>query len=797
MGKSDAPGNWESDVAVLKMMKEDKQVRKVWNVRQDSGGMMQLLYNTDGKLTRQIDAEGKSIVYEYDLDGRPVKTIDGNGNETVTEYGTGGSSCSSCTASGSMDQPVRTLFPTFSREYKYDSRGRKIQETDVLSATEAYLTLSAYDAAGNVVTQTDKENRVTVFTYDTLNRRVKVTDPATGITEYAYDLRGNLTSLKDPKGNITTFEYDKNNRVKKETRPLGQAVTYQYNATGSLIRKIDAMNRKIEYEYDDAGRMTSTSYFAVATDTSPVKTVSFTYSATGNLTGYNDGTTSAVYTYDDAGRKLSESVNYDTFELTYSYTYYKNGLKKGLTMPDGTTYEYAYDNNNQIQTIDIPGHGLMTYNQYQWSAPSAVTLPGGTTKEFTYTPLMQPKTITVKDPAQNPLMSYAYTYSPSGNITAKNTEGGNYAYQYDPLYRLTGAVSPASTEAYTYDNVGNRLTSVDISNWTYNNNNELTAYNGVTFEYDANGNTTKKTANGQVTNFLYDVDNRLIQVRDSSSTIADYYYDPFGKRLWKETGGVRKYFFYSDEGLIGEYDGSGIEIKTYGYAPNSTWSTNPLWQKVGTSYYWYQNDHLGTPQKMTDSTGAVVWAAMYDAFGNATVSTGSTVVNNLRFPGQYFDAETGLHYNWNRYYDPKTGRYVTADPIGLEGGDVNYYRYAVNNPLGNTDPEGTTVIINPVIIIPTIVIGGFIYYYITHPTVPWPELPDNNDNSCKKGKYTCKSTCHETPYGGVSQNQRIISSMGSGPTKSLACQNAIANCQASAARGTYTRHCQCPQCWRN
>ncbi|MBW2066285.1 MAG: RHS domain-containing protein [Deltaproteobacteria bacterium] len=95
----------------------------------------------------------------------------------------------------------------------------------------------------------------------------------------------------------------------------------------------------------------------------------------------------------------------------------------------------------------------------------------------------------------------------------------------------------------------------------------------------------------------------------SASVIALYYYDPFGKRLWKEVGGARTYFLYSDEGLIGEYDSSGVEIKTYGYRPGSTWTTDPLFMKQGTEYYFYHNDHLGTPQEISAVNAAVVWSA--------------------------------------------------------------------------------------------------------------------------------------------------------------------------------------------
>jgi RHS repeat-associated protein len=109
--------------------------------------------------------------------------------------------------------------------------------------------------------------------------------------------------------------------------------------------------------------------------------------------------------------------------------------------------------------------------------------------------------------------------------------------------------------------------------------------------------------------------------------------------------------------------------------------------KTGAAYYTYQNDHLGTPMKLLNQSGVVVWSATYDAFGKATVDPASTITNNLRFPGQYADTETGLHYNWYRYYDPNTGRYSTSDPIGLRGG-MNTYAYVGGKPIIRKDPKG-------------------------------------------------------------------------------------------------------------
>ena len=224
------------------------------------------------------------------------------------------------------------------------------------------------------------------------------------------------------------------------------------------------------------------------------------------------------------------------------------------------------------------------------------------------------------------------------------------------------------------------------------------------------------------TTYTYDVDNRLIQSA-IRNPIINYYYDPFGKRLWKEVNGVKTYFLYSDEGLIGEYNLSDIKIKTYGYAPDSTWTTNPIFVKIGANYYWYQSDHLGTPQKLVDSSGRVVWSATYDSFGEAIVAV-AAVENNLRLPGQYYDQETDLHYNWNRYYDPKTGRYLTPDPIGLEGGN-NLFLYVNSDPLNGIDEKG---------------LYTCTYYVSTHRMICYPSsdqhLPSFDSNHWVSGRNT-------------------------------------------------------------
>lgn len=639
-----------------------------------------------GQLRLSRDQEGKEVSYEYDSNERLSKVIDGEGNAIEYLYADQ-SGCASCGSSGGGNRVSRIKYPTFSRVFEYDSRGRVVVQKDLLSETEERVTRSTYDELGNLVAVTDPMGQVTSFTYDALGRKTSATNALSETTRYEYDAMGNLILLEDPNKGNTLFEYDLTGRLLKEIRPLLQEISYGYDANGNLTEVIDPNNRRTVHSYDVFNRLTKTEFFAAASDTEPSKTVSYTYNKLGSLTGYDDGTTSAAYTYDDLQRRLSETLDYGPFSLGHSYTYYANSLKKSYTGPGGQTRTWTYDQANRPAGLDLGPAGAVTVNSWQWNRPEKITLPGGSTLNYSYNPLQELTDITAKDPGANPVLQYQYAYSKAGQIESKSTEHGAYNYAYDPAYRLVTAEAPDKEESYSYDGLGNRLTSAEHSDWSYNANNQLLAYGQNSYIYDDHGNLTERTVGGVKSLFSYTVDNRLEKVKDDQGQeIGSYYYDPFGRRLWKEVEGVRTCFHYNDEGLVGEYDAAGNKLRIYGYHAGSPWSSNPLFVAEGGEYYWYQNDHLGTPQKIIAQNGTVVWEGRYDAFGEASVLT-DAVENNLRFPGQYFDAETGLYYNWHRYYEPGEGRYVTADPIGLRGG-INLYLYLRENPINKIDPFG-------------------------------------------------------------------------------------------------------------
>jgi RHS repeat-associated protein len=262
---------------------------------------------------------------------------------------------------------------------------------------------------------------------------------------------------------------------------------------------------------------------------------------------------------------------------------------------------------------------------------------------------------------------------------------GATGYDYDKTYQLTRATHPAMPEEqFSYDPVGNQLgTAVDLDN-------ALLEDSEYTYAYDFNGNRIErvKKETGEKTQYFYDFENRLIKV-ESPGLLAQYKYDPFGRRIEKNVNGAITRYAYDGPNVLLEYDGSG-NIKAR-YLHNLA-IDDPLAVEQNGQIYYYHKDGLGSIVSMTDQTGQVVQTYEYDSFGNISSRTGN-IPNPFTYTGREYDEETALYYYRARYYDPKAGRFITRDPIGFAGGDVNLYRYVQNNPVTWVDPMGLAVVV--------------------------------------------------------------------------------------------------------
>ncbi|MGO4703498.1 RHS repeat-associated core domain-containing protein [Dyella sp. 2RAB6] len=275
-----------------------------------------------------------------------------------------------------------------------------------------------------------------------------------------------------------------------------------------------------------------------------------------------------------------------------------------------------------------------------------------------------------------------------------NAPGANPAvetYSYDPLYRLTGLkdAQGQAIEAYTYNKTGDRLskTANGLATGTYGyqaGTHWLTSIGSNARTYDANGNTTGSATGGDTFGYGYNDRNRMTVVQRNGQTVASYIYNAMGERVLKAAADNQRFAYNERSQLLGEYGAASRSYVWLDSLPVAIVDTNGAASTVS----YVHADALGTPRVVTDGTGAAVWQWSYQAnsFGEKAPSTASMALN-LRYPGQYFDAESWLAYNVNRYYEPKTGRYGQSDPLGLDGG-LTTYLYVNGSPLVASDPLG-------------------------------------------------------------------------------------------------------------
>lgn len=662
-----------------------------------------LEYDRQYRLTGVVDAMGHAQRLQYNHQDQPSKVIDGEGNEIRMEY--------------ELNQLKSIHYPTYSESLAYDARERVNLRTRAGNDRQ-YFTRYQYDKTGNLSEHTDAKGQPEQYQHDRLGRLIKIVDAEQGETQLAYDARNNLLSVTDPEGRVTRYRYNRNDQRTAEIKPAAEPASvrqYDYDANGNLVEEITPAGEVKRYDYDRANRLVGMTLFVSEQAQQPVKRVTYQVAGRSQYRGYQQTlgedaqnrtadiqALSESYTYNDLGQVTSVTVNFGPFSKTYQYTYHPNGLKKTYTTPEGITYTYYYNKNNQFTAVHIPGSGQLSRGSFYWLQPQTLLLPGGSQVTLSYDDFLQVKERILQDPEQENVAQAIYDYDAVGDITAIDTEHGQYSFDYDRLYRLTGADYPltvaANDETFDYDGVGNRTGhtqtpeegEAEAINATYNNLNQLVSQtkDGVetTFTYNTNGHTATKTTAGETTEYIYNHEERLIAVKKNGTTVGEYAYNPLGQRIKKTVNGQTTWYLYNDEGLAAEYNAYGQLLAEYHFTPYSTWMTDPLFQRRNGQVYYYQNDHLGTPQRMINSSGEVVWEARYEAFGEAEIIN-EAVTNNLRFPGQYYDTETGLHHNYFRDYEPGLGRYVQGDPIGL-GDGVNSYIYVYSNPTYTYDPTG-------------------------------------------------------------------------------------------------------------
>jgi RHS repeat-associated protein len=648
-------------------------------------------YDDNGSLTKVTAPDSSYVQYVYDSAHRLWKIADGLGNRIEYTLDNAGNR----TAENTYDT-AGTLVRAHSRVYDVLSRVL----SDIGGTTPStQINGQTYDANGNLKTITDPLSRVTTQIFDRRDRLTEVRDPFNGSTAptlYGYNQRDHLTQVTDPQGLSTTYAVNGHGETTSQSSPDTGTTTFTYDLASNLATKTDARSITVTYSYDAVNRLTQIVY--------PDETVTYTWDSctngVGRLCSIADGAGTTSYSFDVKGRVTAKSQVVASLTQTMGYAYNSAGQLTTITTPSGRSVVYTYANNRPV-SVTVDGTTVLDTVFYEPFGPTGGWRWGNSTtptpnlhtrlfdKDFRVTRVTSDLPVSGTQPYFDRQFGWDHA-SRITSITDLANSALSATYGFDALDRLTSTSQGSSSWGYAYSGVGDRTTStVGASTTTYGyftGTHRLQSLSGAqakSYSYDAAGN---MTSDGTTT-WTFGGNNRPTSAGTTTFTI-----NALGQRV-RKVGGSTTRFVYDEAGrLWGEYSSSGALVQETVWLDDLPVATlRPNGSSV--DIYYVHADLLGTPRAVTrPSDNAIVWRwDNTEAFGNAAPNENPSGVGNftynLRFPGQYFDAETGKHYNYYRDFDPSIGRYIESDPIGLRGG-LNTYAYVDGNPLTLTDELG-------------------------------------------------------------------------------------------------------------
>jgi len=619
-------------------------------------------YDGSHNLTTITDPAGKRTFFTTDTEDR-LASVSGESGANHVDFDYGVPSVNQMTVTDVLsNQTVLT----------YDNNAQVTQSVD----PAGNVTQMIYDANLNLTSFTDPNGGITAFTYDAMGNVLTTTDPQGNSTTLTYDATfSQVTNLTDAKSQTTAFGYDANGNLTSTTYPNSASETFSYDGTGNLISKTDRKNQTITFAYDAVGRLTQKTFPDSSSD-------SLSYDSVGNLETASDESGNIQFGYDNLDRLIQ--VTYPGGEVV-SYAYDVANNRTQLVYPNGKTLDYSYDALNRRTQISESGQMVASYAYDSLSRITRRDLKNGTYSTYNYDSASQLLELINSKSTAEVISSFGYTYDSRGNRVTMTTLQGTTQYTYDAISQLIGVTLPDSaTTSYGLDAAGNRTSVTDTSGttgYTTNDHNQYTDVGGDTYTYDANGNMTSKTTSAGITTYSYDFENRLVQVTTPTETVG-YTYDPMGRRTSKNTYTGTTHFIHDGFQVILEKDGTNITqaVYTYGIGIDEV-----LVMERGGSEYFYNQDGLGSVVDLTNDLEGVIDSYSYDAYGKP--SNTSSVGNNSLFTGREYEIETGLYFYRARFYDPKIGRFLNEDPIGLNDG-LNLYSYVKQNPINRVDPTG-------------------------------------------------------------------------------------------------------------
>ncbi|WP_049696376.1 RHS repeat-associated core domain-containing protein [Pseudomonas fulva] len=685
-----------------------------------NGGEKKLSYTPDGQLASYTDCSGKTTQWRYDTFGQLTKLIDAAGEETEYHYEAGHLSS--------------LVYPDKTRDrFEYDAEGRLLSYVDALHRRTTWTYNEAgliqqrlnpddstlhyhWDKIGQLVRLRNENNSEASFKYDPVGRLVRETGFDKQITDYFYDNSSELPTRRLDGDRITHFEYDPMGRLVESSAgerggKVWETETFAYDGNGRLLL---AENQacKLQWFYDLAGNNTREHQHFKYMQQPKVAVFTHEYDAL-NLriaTTRPDGHRVSWLTY-GSGHLLG--LKFDDRELL---NYQRDDLHReiGREQGNGLVQRQTWTPNGQLLEQTLAHHGAtkrIAMRSYRYDEAGQLTH--------------------INDLNRGDLR---YRYDPVGRLLEAGLNYDKELFAFDPASNLLDPQAPPGPNPHSPRKIRDNI---------------LRSYCGTQYRYDERGNLLERIENGKAGHFTWDLYNRLRRYEDDR-LIVDFAYDALGRRLYKnsrskyrdrpqagpiwnenarrqrdeelgcgftwftwegdtlatecrdqeERGGSTTHYVFEPETFVPV--AQAVINSTLDLLPQPTYGDHydidrdPVWLHkpnptlVGT-FAWYQCDQLGTPMEMTDEDGNIAWSGTYKAWGFTDEKRSNNtellkIDNAIRFQGQYFDVETGLHYNRYRYYGPEAGRFTAKDPIGFIGG-LNTYSYGAN-PLSWVDPLG-------------------------------------------------------------------------------------------------------------
>ncbi|MBT3011097.1 MAG: putative Ig domain-containing protein [Candidatus Thiodiazotropha sp. (ex Lucina pensylvanica)] len=607
------------------------------------------LYDNDGRLIGQIDAEGNRIDYAYDIAGRTQTVTDRRGNNKILVFNDRGDVVAETNALG--ETTLRS----------YDPYGNELSHTDPLGNTSQ----ATYDARGNTLTETDPLGNTTTQTYSSYNQVESLTEPDGRVTSLTYrnyiriagvnvPRAGPITTVTDALGNVADFGYDINGSLPvRITDPAGNETWYAYDNRGNKIRETKADGAITEYSHDPMGRVLTETRTRTDGAATLTEVTSYSYDAAGREISTTDPLGHTTRTeYDEAGQVTAQV---DALGNRTEYAYDDRGNQVLTRYPDGTTETQAYDGeNNLIEQSDRAGR--ITRMVYDAANRLIETLhPDATPADDSDNPrsrneydaagrlvaetdTLGNRTEHVYDAAGQRISTTdaqgnvtRFEYDVHGNRTAMvDALNRRTEYVYDTADRLIETrYADASTTQATYDSMGRNTAQTDqaaiATQYAYDSEGRLTqvtdALGGVTgYSYDEAGNKLSQTdAEGRVTSWTYDAQGRILSRTLPMGQQERFAYDANGNLTGRTdfNGNAATHQYDSDNRLIrSAYADGTLEVISYDAAGNRSQIdvTHPDGSQTTTLYSYDPNNRLET-EVQPDGT---VLSYQYDAAGNRT-----------------------------------------------------------------------------------------------------------------------------------------------------------------------------------